>query len=149
MNVKCALPALGVLAGLAFLCVVVALSPAHGQEGTTTRAPTRIPAAEKNRQNPVPATPESTENGKLLFSSQCTMCHGSAGDGSGVLVERLKLKMPDFTDADGMKERTDGELFYILTKGCGRMPGQEDRFEDEIKWNLVNYVRTLTGGAGS
>lgn len=149
MNVKCALPALTTLFGVAILCLTATLPPALGQEGTTTKSRIDIPAAEKDRKNPVPATADSIENGKLLFSSQCTMCHGSTGDGSGVLVERLNLQVPDFTNAEGMRERSDGELFYILTNGHGRMPGQGDRFKDEIKWNLINFVRTLPAGAGS
>ena len=42
-----------------------------------------IPDEERKRANPVPATAESIDNGKLLFSSQCAMCHGANGDGSG------------------------------------------------------------------
>ena len=33
--------------------------------------------------------------GKLLFSSQCVMCHGKEAVGDGDLVERLNLDMPD------------------------------------------------------
>ena len=62
-------------------------------------------------------------------------------------MARLKLTMPDLTDQEAMGKRTDGELFYILTKGCGRMPAQEERLKDKVKWDLVNYVRTLPTGS--
>jgi len=117
------------------------------QEKAAAAVVEAIPQAERDRKNPVPATRESIENGKLLYSSQCAMCHGAAGAGDGVLVERLKLEMPNFSDAAHMGQRTDGELFYILTKGHGRMPGQQERFKDEVKWNLVNYVRALEAGS--
>jgi mono/diheme cytochrome c family protein len=106
--------------------------------------PLVIPVAEKNRKNPVASTPESIESGRNLFSSQCGMCHGMKGDGKGDLVERLKLKMPDFTDAAKQQRRTDGELFYILTQGHGEMPG-ETRLEPREKWDMINYIRALAG----
>lgn len=104
--------------------------------------PLVIPVAEKNRKNPVPSTPESIDSGRNLFSSQCGMCHGIKGDGKGDLVERLKLKVPDFTDTEKQKRRTDGELFYILTQGHGEMPG-ETRLEPNEKWDMINYIRSL------
>jgi mono/diheme cytochrome c family protein len=71
------------------------------------------------------------------------MCHGADGRGSGDLVERLDLEIPDFTNAEWQKLWSDGSLFYVVTKGHGDMPGQKDRFDDKIKWDLVNYVRTF------
>jgi hypothetical protein len=39
---------------------------------------------------------------------------------------------------------TDGELFYIITNGRGKMEGGEaDRTKDEVRWNLVNLVRSF------
>ena len=72
------------------------------------------------------------------------MCHGSRGDGKGELVGRLKLEVPDFTDPETRKKRTDGELFFILTDGHGEMPGEGARLTPEWRWDLVNYIRTLS-----
>ncbi len=94
-------------------------------------------------KNPVAASEESLERGKLFFSSQCTMCHGHDGKGKGDLVSRLKLEPPDFTDKAMQEAWSDGALFYVLTEGHGRMPGQGDRFKDEVKWDLINYVRSF------
>ena len=39
---------------------------------------------------------------------------------------------------------TDGELFYVITNGRGKMVGGEgDRTKDDIRWNLVNLVRSF------
>ena len=105
-----------------------------------------VPDAEKNRKNPIPATPDSIENGRSLYSTQCAMCHGTTGNGKGELVERLNLKMPDFTNAANMKKRTDGELRYILNKGHGDMP-PETRLEEKELWDMINYIRSQAGGA--
>ncbi len=103
----------------------------------------KIPPEEVKRANPVKATAESIAAGKHTFGTQCAMCHGETGDGKGDLAVELKLKTKDCTDPATLKERTDGELFYILTKGHGYMPGQEGRMKDDQKWNLVNYVRSF------
>ena len=105
--------------------------------------PLVIPDEEKNRKNPVPASPESVETCKKLYPSQCGLCHGEKGDGKGDLAVELKFEMPDFTTAEWQKKRSDGELNYILTTGHGRMPGQGGRLQEAQKWHLVNFLRTL------
>jgi mono/diheme cytochrome c family protein len=37
----------------------------------------------------------------------------------------------------------DGELFYVIKNGKGKMPGEGDRAKDDDIWNLVIYVRGL------
>jgi mono/diheme cytochrome c family protein len=71
------------------------------------------------------------------------MCHGAKGDGTGDLVERLGYEMPDFTDPKQQKSRADGELYYVLSHGHGKMRGQEGRLDDKARWDLVNYVRSF------
>ena len=71
------------------------------------------------------------------------MCHGSDGRGTGDLVERLSLEMPDFTDAKWQSKWSDGAFFYVVSTGHGEMPGQGKRFQEERMWHLVNYVRTF------
>jgi mono/diheme cytochrome c family protein len=105
--------------------------------------PLVIPEEEKNRKNPVPADEESLEIGRKLYTSQCALCHGEKGDGKGDLATDLKLTVPDFTTAEWKKKRTDGELFYIMSTGHGRMPGQGDRLREVQRWHLVNSLRTL------
>ena len=95
------------------------------------------------RKNPVKSGKESIDTGKRLFDSQCTMCHGEKGDGKGDLAVDRGWKVTDFTDAKVMKGRTDGELFFSMTKGKGHMPGQEGRLKGEQKWHIVNFIRSL------
>ncbi len=131
-----------VLAGLmsAGLSLVWSQSDEEAAEAAVV-AP--IPASADAVKNPVERTQTSIFRGKQMFSSQCTMCHGHDGKGTGDLVERLQLPMPDFTDPAMQKSFSDGALFYALTEGHGRMPAQHDRFSDETKWDMVNYVRSL------
>ena len=72
------------------------------------------------------------------------MCHGAKGDGKGDLVESMNLKLSDWTTPGALAGKTDGELFYIITKGKGeKMPGEGDRASETVRWNLVNLVRSF------
>ena len=124
--------------------VMVVGQEAESEEPVPEAAvPLVIPAKERDRKNPLPDDPEVAARGERLFASQCTMCHGAAGDGRGELVERLGLTVPDFSTADARSRRTDGELFYILGKGHGSMVAQEKRLTADERWSIVRYIRTL------
>jgi cytochrome c5 len=95
------------------------------------------------RKNPVKASPEGLAEARKVFSYDCAMCHGDHGDGKGEVVESMKLTMHDWADPASLAGKTDGELFYIITKGKGKMMGEGDRQAEKLRWNLVNLVRSL------
>ena len=107
--------------------------------------PATISDEDKARKNPVKFTEVSVTRGKKIFTTQCALCHGQAGDGKGEVAADMKLNLPDFTKPDTLKDRTDGELFAIIGAGKDPMPGQAGRMTDPQRWNLVNYLRTLSG----
>lgn len=115
------------------------------QAKASARVPLDVPAAEKKRLNPHRGNVEATKYAAKLFSSQCTMCHGKNGDGSGDLAASLEMPVPDFTSPSQQKEWTDGEIHYVIINGHGRMPATDDRFEDEHVWGMVNHIRSLSG----
>ena len=69
------------------------------------------------------------------------MCHGARGAGDGTLANSLRITIPDFQTHS---KRTDGELFYILTEGHGRMPAEGERLSPEWRWDMINFVRSLS-----
>lgn len=103
----------------------------------------KIPSEDAQRQNPVKPNPISLAQGKKLYGFDCAMCHGKEGDGKGDLAGEMGLKLRDYRDPASLKEFTDGELFYILAKGKGKMPGDEERMKPEQRWQLVNYIRSM------
>jgi mono/diheme cytochrome c family protein len=103
-----------------------------------------IPVEEAQRPNPVKVTETSIAAGARFYSTQCAMCHGKTGDGKGDLAEQMGLKMPDWRKPESLQKFTDGELFYILTNGMGKMPAEGDRTPDEKKWNVINYLRSIS-----
>jgi cytochrome c len=109
--------------------------------------PATISAEDKARKNPVKFTDVSVLRGKKIYNTQCALCHGEKGDGKGELAADMKLNVPDFTNPDTLKDRTDGEIFAIIGVGKDPMPGQAGRMTEPQRWNLVNYLRALSGKA--
>ena len=102
----------------------------------------KIPQEEIDRKNPVRPTPEGLAAARKVYGYDCEMCHGPKGDGKGDVVESMKLTMPDLRDPAALAGKTDGELFYIITKGKGKMMGEGNRVPETMRWNLVNLMRS-------
>jgi len=118
-----------------------------GQEPEAAEKP--IPAEDAAKKNPVKPTPEGLAAAKKLFGYHCAMCHGVQGDGKGDLAADMKLQLKDWRDPKSLEKMTDGELFYVVTNGRGKMTGGEgDRTSEEVRWNLVNYVRSFAKKEG-
>ena len=116
--------------------------PKEGQ--STEAAPTPIPPADAAKKNPVKPTTEGLAEARKLYGYHCAMCHGKDGDGKGDLGVQMKLELKDWRDVSTISQYTDGELFYIITNGRGKMVGGEgDRTKEEIRWNLVNLVHSF------
>ena len=103
-----------------------------------------IPQDAIQKPNPVKVTADSVARGKKQYGYDCAMCHGKTGDGKGDVATDMKLSMTDFSGAGALKNRTDGELFYIIKTGRGQMPPEGDRGNPKLIWDLVNYVRWLS-----
>lgn len=114
---------------------------ARAQQPPTPAPEYKIPPAEAAKVNPVKPTPESLERGKTIFGYDCAACHGKNGDGKGDVPIDSKH---DFTDPNQLKDRTDGELAYIIRVGKGLMPAEGNRGKPDDIWNIVNYVRSLS-----
>jgi mono/diheme cytochrome c family protein len=128
--------ALALLVPLCLVCAVWAQKPKDQP------AEYKIPPQDAAKVNPVKPTPESLAKAKKLYGIDCAMCHGVNGDGKGDMASDMK-NVTDFTNPDALKNRTDGELFYVIRHGKGEMPPEGDRAKDDDVWNLVNYIRSL------
>ena len=128
---------------LTLLFFVFALWAQKDQPPAKAPAPEyKIPPEAAARVNPVKPTEESLAKGKKLYGFDCAMCHGNNGNGKGDMATDMK-NVTDFTNPDALKNRTDGELFYVIRNGKGEMPPEGDRAKDQDIWNMVNYIRSL------
>ncbi len=130
---------------LVLLAPVALVSQAGAPAQEPTGSEWKIPPEAAKQVNPVKPTPASQAKAKKVFGYDCAMCHGANGDGKGDLAGDMKLSLKDWRDPAALKDMTDGELNYIITKGKGKMPaGSEQMKPDEI-WNMVSYVRSFAG----
>jgi mono/diheme cytochrome c family protein len=119
--------------------------PAAPVTAPATPVLTVIPLEAARMVNPITPTSESQAHAKSRYVIDCAMCHAANGDGKGDpgIISDMSLTMMDFTNPDTLKNRTDGEIFYIIKNGQGKMPGEDRGKTDEI-WNLVVYVRSFS-----
>jgi mono/diheme cytochrome c family protein len=116
--------------------------PNSTQEKPAAAEPKMTPE-DAAKKNPVPATPESLAEVRKLYGYNCAMCHGKTGDGKGDLAADMKLELRDWRDPATLEKMTDGELFWMISNGKGKMPGEGDRAPEKMRWNYVNLVRSF------
>lgn len=72
------------------------------------------------------------------------MCHGDNGNGQTDLAKSMGLNIVDFTNAQAMSAKTDGDLFDIIRNGKDKMPPESvGRANDTVVWNLIIYIRKM------
>ena len=101
------------------------------------------PAAEAQKKNPLAANESSLAAGQKIYSKTCAKCHGKTGDADGPAVIELNIHPAKLSDPKVATE-SDGSLFWKITTGKKPMPTYGKRFSETDRWNLVNYIRTLS-----
>jgi mono/diheme cytochrome c family protein len=105
--------------------------------------PWKAPARAANSQNPVRADDRSLSAGKAIFAKECMTCHGESGKGNGPDAADLSTQPPDFA-APAVADQSDGELFWKMTQGRKPMPSYGRMLSEDERWNLVNYIRSIS-----
>lgn len=107
----------------------------------------QAPAEAANLTNPVKFTPEAVKIGRELYMQKCADCHGKNGQGNGWMSSNPKRDgkpLPPTNLASQMVQaNTDGELFWKITNGRSPMPAHRVRFDDEQRWYIVTFIRSL------
>ncbi len=89
------------------------------------------------------------ENGRRLYQSFCTQCHGIKGDGSGRKGDALDTRPADHTNKEAMSKRTDAELYGIIWYGGKNtslselMPSWRNALKEDDVWDIISYIRIL------
>ena len=94
-----------------------------------------------NVKNPF-AGKGSVTAAKTLYVSNCGPCHGEKGKGNGPAAPGLNPKPADHTST-AVQSETDGSLFWKITNGRNPMPSYKKVFNDQQRWELINFIRTL------
>ena len=108
-----------------------------------TQDPWEAPAKYQKMKNPYLDDADAGKIGRILYSKHCKSCHGTKGLGDGTKAEDIDTPIGDFTDP-AFSSQSDGSLYYKTFFGRDDMPGFNKKITDEEdKWLLVNYVRSL------
>ncbi|HXB70576.1 MAG TPA: cytochrome c [Candidatus Acidoferrales bacterium] len=104
---------------------------------------TRLTAAEARKlKSPIPYTKKSIDRGRLIYSQNCTGCHGTDGKAEvAVIAEATDLTSPKLYK----NGTTEGEILRSIRDGAGdQMPPFKSQIDNEEDiWQLVNFVRSL------
>jgi mono/diheme cytochrome c family protein len=89
-----------------------------------------------------PALRNVLTRGREQFTIYCAMCHGDAGDGRGMIVQRGMVPPPSY-HIDRLRQAPVGHLFDVITSGYGQMFSYGDRVAPADRWAIAAYIRTL------
>ena len=90
--------------------------------------------------NPLEATEENLANGKKMYDIYCATCHGTKGDGNGVLSQRDKFNgVPNYKDRD----INAGVTYHVVMYGKGLMGSHASQLTYKERWQVVQYVEKL------
>ncbi len=105
--------------------------------------PWDIPDKYTSMENPYANDASLEKIGKMLYAKHCKSCHGADGIGDGSKAAELETYPGDFT-SDEFKDQKDGVKYYKSFIGRSEMPNFEKKItDDEDRWALINYVKTL------
>ena len=95
-------------------------------------------------ENPMEADEASIARGSELFQIHCRMCHGQTAEGNGPIAPFLANKPANLTSPI-VQSKSDGSIFLTITNGVeGKMPPLNENLTVPERWDLVNFIRTLT-----
>jgi mono/diheme cytochrome c family protein len=93
-------------------------------------------------------TANDLEDGKALFMSFCSPCHGKTGMGDGLVVAHGFPPPPSYSTGQSsrggaMKDLTDGKIYHTITYGNGAMGSYASQLAPDERWKVVTYVHHL------
>jgi mono/diheme cytochrome c family protein len=87
--------------------------------------------------------------GKERYDIHCAICHGTYGNGKGVMKEFLGVAPRNLSDPESPNYLEpagpipDGRIFHTIGMGAGSMLGLKDKLSPKERWAIVLYVRML------
>lgn len=82
------------------------------------------------------------ERGQQRYEIYCSVCHGSTGDGQGMIVRR-GFKQPSPLYEQRLQEMPVGYFFDVMTNGFGLMSSYAKQVPVHDRWAIAAYVRAL------
>lgn len=96
----------------------------------------------KAAKEPPPVTASLLQSGRENFEVFCSPCHGLAGDGDGMIVQR-GFPVPPSYHIDRLRAAPARHFFDVITDGYGVMYSYAARASPHDRWAIVAYIRAL------
>jgi mono/diheme cytochrome c family protein len=80
--------------------------------------------------------------GRERYEVYCAPCHGLAGRGNGMVVQR-GYRPPPSLHIDRLRNERPGYFFDVISRGFGAMPDYAAQINVRDRWAIVAYVRAL------
>ncbi len=136
---------------LAFILIItlmaVFLSACGGEEPATTEdvaAPeSDVPAEYAEKTNPLGDSSDAIAEGKSVFESTCSACHGDTGLGDGPAAVALTSSPASLVELN--KTVADDYLLWRISEGKEgtAMVGWKTSLTEDQIWQVVSYIRTF------
>ena len=93
---------------------------------------------------PVDVTKSFLYRGQDQYEVYCTPCHGTLGDGQGIIMtgQYGYVPAPSFHQ-DRLRNIEDGYIYSTIANGIRNMPSYAHQIKVEDRWAIVAYVRAL------
>jgi mono/diheme cytochrome c family protein len=89
-----------------------------------------------------PLTEDLLRRGKERYRAFCWPCHGGAGDGQGVVVQRGFPSPPSY-HIERLRTAPDRHIMNVIRDGYGVMYPYAARVPPADRWAIAAYVRAL------
>ncbi len=92
---------------------------------------------------------QNEAEGKNLYATYCSSCHGEKGKGDGVASKSLPVKLADHTNGSIMNQLSDKLLFDVISNGgnsvgkSSMMPGWGNQLNEKQIRDIIAYLRSI------
>ncbi len=91
---------------------------------------------------PPPVTLALLQRGRERYDVFCSPCHGRAGEGQGMIVQRGFKQPTSYHDPRLVNAPTDYYV-QVMTQGFGVMPSYASQVPLDDRWAIAWYIRAL------
>ena len=145
---KTVLSAIGVLVIASVLLAACGGGGGGGGGGSSIQRQ-QPPAEYANAANPYEGSQDAVTNGKTLFETNCSACHGVEGKGDGAAASSMNPKPANLQTT--AKDTTPQYVHWVVTVGGAgsglnaSMPGFKGVLPEEDIWRIATFLETTYG----
>lgn len=94
----------------------------------------------------LPLSAPSAEKGRTVYEKNCALCHGIKAFGDGPSASTMNPPPANFHSEKIIRETSPYTLYRAIKNGNpgAGMPSWEYQLSQEEKWDVINYIRSIT-----